>query len=243
MLLKVIDVLISGKERYMGIAENLESVKKRIEQACERANREPSSVTLVAIAKGHPPEAVNEAASLGVRIFGENKVQEAKSKIPLCVSGITWHMVGHLQTNKAKDAVELFDMIHSVDSLKLAQELNKRAEKIEKKIPVLIEVNISGETSKFGYFPELLIGEIQSISALSYLEVQGLMTMAPFTDNPEDTRPVFRKLRDLKSRCEGIVNRPLPHLSMGMSNDFEIAIEEGATLVRIGTAIFGERKG
>ncbi|MGC8743561.1 MAG: YggS family pyridoxal phosphate-dependent enzyme [Verrucomicrobiia bacterium] len=226
----------------MGIAENLESVKKRIEQACARTNRDPSLVTLVAISKGHPPEAVNDAASSGVRIFGENKVQEAKLKIPLCVSGISWHLVGHLQTNKAKDAVELFDVIHSVDSLKLAQELSKRAQKIEKKIPILIEANVSGETSKFGYFPELLIGEIQSIAALPCLEVQGLMTMAPFTDNPEDTRPVFRKLRELKSRCEDILNQPLPHLSMGMSNDFEIAVEEGATLVRIGTAIFGERK-
>lgn len=226
----------------MGIVENLECVKKRIEQACARANRDPALVTLVAISKGHPPEAVNEAASSGVRIFGENKVQEAKLKIPLCQSGVSWHLVGHLQTNKAKDAVELFDLIHSVDSLKLAQELSKRAQKIEKKIPILVEVNVSGETSKFGYFPELLIGEIQSIAALPYLEVQGLMTMAPFTDNPEDTRPVFRKLRELKSRCEDILNQPLPHLSMGMSNDFEIAVEEGATLVRIGTAIFGERK-
>lgn len=226
----------------MNIAENIESVRKRIEQACERAKRNVDSVAIVAVSKGHSAEMVNEAAALGIRIFGENKVQEAKAKIQLCVSGISWHLVGHLQTNKAKDAVQLFDMIHSVDSLKLAEELNKRAAQFEKKIPILLEVNISGETSKFGYFPELLPGELEKIAALPNLDIQGLMTMAPFTENPEDTRPVFRKLRELKEKCQEILNRNLPHLSMGMSNDFEIAVEEGATLVRIGTAIFGERK-
>ena len=226
----------------MGIAENLDLVRTRIKQACERVGCEPSSVSIVAVSKGHPPEAVNEAAKLGIKTFGENKVQEAKSKIPVCVSGISWHLIGHLQTNKARNAVELFDMIHSVDSLKLAEELNKRAEKIEKKIPILIEINVSGEVSKFGYVPELLIGEIDKIALLPNLNLQGLMTMAPFTENPEETRPVFRKLRELKKRCEQLLNQTLPHLSMGMSNDFEIAIEEGATIVRIGTAIFGERK-
>ncbi len=226
----------------MGIAENLDSVKKRISQACERAGRDPLSVSIVAVSKLHPSNAVNEAVRLGIKNFGENKVQEAKAKIPMCISGITWHLIGHLQTNKARDAVELFDMIHSVDSLKLAEELNKRAEKIDKKMPILIEVNVSGEISKFGYVPELLMGEIGKIAMLPNLELQGLMTMAPFTENPEEIRPIFRKLRELKERCEQLLNQPLPHLSMGMSNDFEIAVEEGATLVRIGTAIFGERK-
>ncbi len=226
----------------MGIAENLDSVKKRISQACERVGRDPLSISIVAVSKLHPSDAVNEAARLGIKNFGENKVQEAKAKIPMCISGITWHLIGHLQTNKARDAVELFDMIHSVDSLKLAEELNKRAEKIEKKIPILIEVNVSGEISKFGYVPELLIGEIGKIASMPNLKLQGLMTIAPFTENPEAIRPVFRQLRELKERCEQLLNQPLPHLSMGMSNDYEIAIEEGATLVRIGTAIFGERK-
>ncbi|HON07368.1 MAG TPA: YggS family pyridoxal phosphate-dependent enzyme, partial [Verrucomicrobiota bacterium] len=218
----------------MGIAENFDLVRKRIKQACERSDRDPSSISIVAVSKGHPPESVNEAVRLGMKTFGENKVQEAKTKIPVCVSGISWHLIGHLQSNKARDAVELFDMIHSIDSLKLAEELNKRAEKIEKRIPVLVEVNVSGEVSKFGYLPELLIGEIGKIALLPNLNLQGLMTMAPFTENPEDTRPVFKKLRELKERCEQLLNQPLPHLSMGMSNDFEIAVEEGATLVRIG---------
>lgn len=225
----------------MGIAENLEKVKKRIQSACEKSGRNPDSVILVAVCKGHPPEAVKEAFECGVRIFGENKVQEAKGKIPLCPSGISWHLIGHLQTNKAKDAVRLFDMIHSVDSLKLAAELDKRAAQVQRKIPVLLEVNVSGEVSKFGYPPSLLIGEIKELSAFPNLDLQGLMTMAPFVDDPELTRPVFKKLRELRDECEQVLGRPLPHLSMGMTNDFEIAIEEGATMVRIGTAIFGER--
>lgn len=226
----------------MGVAENLESVKQRINTACERSGRRPDSVILVAVCKGHPPEAVREAFECGIRVFGENKVQEAKAKIPLCPSGISWHLIGHLQTNKARDAVRFFDMIHSVDSLKLAEELDKRAAQVQRKIPILIEVNVSGETTKFGYPPSLLIGEVKRLSEFQNLDLQGLMTMAPFVEDPELTRPVFRRLRELKNECEQILNRPLPHLSMGMTNDFEVAIEEGATMVRIGTAIFGERK-
>ncbi|MCX7872629.1 MAG: YggS family pyridoxal phosphate-dependent enzyme [Verrucomicrobiae bacterium] len=227
----------------MALEENLEIVRQRIRTACERCGRNPESVTLVAVVKGHPPEVVKQAFECGVRIFAENKVQEAKAKIPLCPSGITWHLIGHLQTNKAKDAVQLFDMIHSVDSLKLAEEINKRSQQIRKKIPVLLEINVSGELSKFGYAPSILAGEIKKIAELPSLDIQGLMTMAPFVDNPELTRPFFRKLRELKNEYEQILNKPLPHLSMGMTNDFEIAIEEGATMVRIGTAIFGERSG
>lgn len=225
----------------MSIAQNLEKVRERIRAACERSGRAPESVILVAVAKGHPPEAVREAYECGARVFGENKVQEAKAKIPLCPDGIHWHLIGHLQTNKARDAAQLFEMIHSIDSLRLAEELNKRAEKLQKKMPILLEVNVSGEVSKFGYAPSILIEEIKKISELPYLDIQGLMTMAPLVDDPELTRPVFRRLRELRDECEQILNKRLPHLSMGMTNDFEVAIEEGATMIRIGTAIFGER--
>jgi hypothetical protein len=149
-------------------------------------------------------------------------------------------MIGHLQTNKARDAVQLFEMIQSVDSLHVAAELNKCAERFAKTMPVLLEVNLAGEASKFGYRPEQLLGELPALNALRRLELHGLMTMAPWTPEPEKVRPVFRRLRELKAQCEEVLGAPLPHLSMGMTSDFEVAIEEGATLVRIGTALFGE---
>ena len=191
--------------------------------------------------KTHPPETVAEAARLGLTLFGENKVQEAKAKIPHCPGRLHWHMIGHLQTNKCRDAVELFEMVQGVDSLHLAEELNRRAEQAGKTLPILLEVNIVGEASKFGYPPERLLAEFTQLNALPRLEVHGLMTIPPWTPLPERVRPVFRKLRELKSQCEQILGAPLPHLSMGMSGDFEVAIEEGATIVRIGTALFGER--
>ncbi|MCS7338422.1 MAG: YggS family pyridoxal phosphate-dependent enzyme [Verrucomicrobiae bacterium] len=225
----------------MDLAANLATIQAKIRAAAERAGRDPAEVTLVAVTKGQPPEVVAAAAALGLRIFGENRVQEAKAKIPLCPSSLRWHMIGHLQTNKCRDAVELFEMIHSVDSLRLALELNKRAEQAARRMPILIEVNVSGESTKFGYKPEVLLRELKEINALPRLEIQGLMTMAPWTPEPEKVRPVFKKLRELKSECEQLLGAPLPHLSMGMSNDFEVAIEEGATIVRIGTALFGPR--
>lgn len=227
----------------MDLATNLASVQARIRAAAERAGRDPAEVVLVAVTKGQPPEVVTAAAALGLRVFGENRVQEAKAKIPLCPDSLHWHMIGHLQTNKCRDAVELFEMIQSVDSLHLARELNKRAEQAAKRMPILIEVNASGESTKFGYKPEGLLTELKAINQLPRLEIQGLMTMAPWTPEPEKVRPVFRKLRELKIECEQILGAPLPHLSMGMSNDFEVAIEEGATIVRIGTALFGPRPG
>lgn len=225
----------------MDLAENIESIRKRIAAACDRTEREPSSVTLLAVSKTHPPETVSEAAKLGLTMFGENKVQEAKAKIPLCPSRLRWHMLGHLQTNKCRDAVELFEMIQSVDSFHLAEEINKRAEQASKRMPILLEVNAGGEASKFGYRPEQLLVDLPRINQLPRLELEGLMTIPPWSPNPEKARPMFRQLRELKEKCEEILSTPLPHLSMGMSGDFEVAIEEGATLVRIGTALFGER--
>ena len=227
----------------MDLAANLAGVQRRIEGACARAGREPRSVSVVAVTKSHPPEVVNEAAKLGLTLFGENKVQEAKAKIPLCSGKVRWHMIGHLQTNKCRDAVELFEMIQTIDSLHLAQEINKRAEQAAKRIPILLEVNIAGEAQKFGYRPEQLLAELGQINSLSRLELQGLMTVPPWTSEPEKVRPVFRRLKQLKEQCEQVLAAPLPHLSMGMTGDFEVAIEEGATMVRIGTALFGLRRG
>lgn len=225
----------------MDLAENLVSVRKRMTTACERAGRDPNSVTLLAVSKNHPPEMVNEASRLGLTLFGENKVQEAKAKIPLCPGRSRWHMLGHLQTNKCRDAVELFEMIQSVDSLHLAEEINKRAEQASKTIPILLEVNAGGEASKFGYRLEQLLADLPRIGEMARLEIHGLMTVPPWAPNPEKVRPIFRQLRELKAKCEQILGAPLPHLSMGMTGDFEVAIEEGATIVRIGTALFGDR--
>jgi hypothetical protein len=220
---------------------NLKSLRERIDRACARAGRDPASVTLAAVSKSQPPEVVRAAVDLGLTLFGENRVQEAKAKIPLCPGRARWHMIGHLQTNKARDAVEMFEMVESVDSLHLAQELNRRAEQLAKRLPVLLEVNIAGEAAKFGYPPARVLDELRELNALPRLELHGLMTMAPWTPAPEKVRPIFRRLRELKAECEQRLGAPLPHLSMGMSGDFEVAIEEGATLVRIGTALFGPR--
>jgi PLP dependent protein len=217
----------------------LESVRGRIEAACGRAGRDVSTVTLMAVSKGHPPEGIRAAATLGLTLFGENRMQEAKSKIPLCPGRLQWHMIGHLQSNKARDAVQWFQMIQSVDSLHLAVELNKWADRAARTIQVLLEVNVSGEASKFGYSPERLLAELEEINRLRRVEIHGLMTMAPWTPEPEKVRPVFRRLQELKRECDAILGAPLPHLSMGMSGDFEVAIEEGSTLVRIGSALFG----
>jgi pyridoxal phosphate enzyme (YggS family) len=225
----------------MDLAANLESIRQRIETACARVDRPPDSVMLLAVTKGQPPEIVAEAARLGLTLFGENKVQEAKAKIPLCPGRLRWHMIGHLQTNKCRDAVDLFEMVQGVDSLHVAEELHKRADQAARTLPILLEVNIVGEASKFGYPPEQLLAELAQINAFSRLEIHGLMTVAPWSPEPEKVRPIFRQLRELKSQCEQQLGAPLAHLSMGMTGDFEIGIEEGATLVRIGTALFGPR--
>jgi pyridoxal phosphate enzyme (YggS family) len=226
----------------VSLAENLDLIQQRIRAACDRAGRDPESVTLLAVTKGQPPDVINEAGKLSLTFFGENKIQEAKAKIPLCSGKLRWHFIGHLQTNKCRDAVELFEMIQSVDSLYVAQEISKRADQAGKRMPILLEVNLAGEASKFGYRPETLEAELSQINALPRIEIHGLMTVPPWTANAENVRPVFRQLRDLKERAEQVLGAPLPHLSMGMTGDFEVAIEEGATMVRIGTALFGPRK-
>jgi pyridoxal phosphate enzyme (YggS family) len=226
----------------VSLIENLEIIQQRITAACARSGREPGSVTLLAVTKSQPPEVVREAADCGQMLFGENKVQEAKAKIPSCPARVRWHFIGHLQSNKCRDAVELFEMIQSVDSLPLAQEINQRAEQAARTMPVLLEINVAGEASKFGYTPDQLLAELKAISALPRIEFQGLMTVPPWSPEPEKSRPHFRRLRELKQSCEQALGVSLPHLSMGMSGDFEVAIEEGATLVRIGTALFGPRR-
>ena len=225
----------------MDFAANLEAVRGRIAAACARAGRDPADVTLVAVSKNHPPESVRALTELGVTVFGENRVQEAKAKIPLSPGRARWHLIGHLQSNKCRDAVQLFEMIESVDSLALAEELQKWADKAAKTLPILLEVNVAGEASKFGYRPDLVLADLARINALTKLEIHGLMTVAPWSLEPEKVRPVFRRLRELRTECEQRLGAPLPHLSMGMSGDFEGAIAEGATIVRIGTALFGPR--
>jgi pyridoxal phosphate enzyme (YggS family) len=225
----------------MGLAENLEQIEKRIHAACERAGRTRDSVILLAVSKTHPPETIREAVDLGLAFFGENKIQEAKAKIPNSPGKARWHFIGHLQSNKCRDAVELFELIQGVDSLAIAQEINKRAEQLSKTMPILLEVNVAGEGSKFGYKPAQMLAELAALNALPRLEIHGLMAIPPYTPAPEKARPYFQKLRELKQQTEAVLGAPLPHLSMGMSGDFEVAIEEGATIVRIGTALFGER--
>ena len=225
----------------MNIAENLNSIRQRIAAACARAGRDENSVTLLAVSKSHPPETIRAAVDCGQIYFGENKIQEAKAKISLCPGKARWQFIGHLQSNKVRDAVELFEMIQGVDSLAIAQEISKRAVQISKTMPILIEVNVAGEASKFGRAPEKLLAELNELNALPKIEIHGLMAIPPFTPLPEKARPYFKKLRELKVECEKILGAPLPHLSMGMSGDFEEAIEEGATMVRVGTALFGER--
>ena len=226
----------------MDLAANLNQLRQRMQTACGRAGRAPESVTLQAVSKGQPAETIRAAASLGLTLFGENRVQEAKVKIGQCPGRLRWHMIGHLQSNKCRDAVHFSETdIQSVDSLPLAREIDKWAGQSAKTMPILLEVNVAGESSKFGYQPAELLADLFQINALNKIEIHGLMTVAPWAADPEKVRPVFRKLRELKEQCEKILGAPLPQPSMGMSGDFEVAIEEGATLVRIGTALFGPR--
>jgi pyridoxal phosphate enzyme (YggS family) len=218
------------------IEANIRDVNERILRACERSRRSPDEIMLVAVTKGFETPAIKAAFDLGIRNFGENRVQEAERKIVQLAelrTSVTWHMVGHLQSNKARLAVELFDIIHSVDSVKLATILDKLA---EKPLPVLLEVNVSGESTKEGFSADAVTGSVKEIEQLTNLELSGLMTVAPWVSKPEEVRPVFRKLRELRDALG------LKHLSMGMTDDFEVAIEEGATMLRIGRAIFGDRR-
>ena len=218
--------------------QRLEKVEQRIAAACEQAGRPRDSVRLLAVSKTKPPEAVREAADCGVRLFGENRVQEAQSKIPMCPNGLEWHLIGHLQSNKAKVAVRYFQMIHSVDSLKLLQALEAHAGTT---LPILLQVNVSGESAKFGMKPDEVAAVIDAANQMQKCEVHGLMTIPPFSPDPEKTRIHFSALRNLRDRLQDETGTPLPELSMGMSHDLEVAIEEGSTWVRIGTDLFGGR--
>jgi pyridoxal phosphate enzyme (YggS family) len=223
----------------------LEKIKERIRQAAEACGRKADSVRLVAVSKTVPTEIVRQALEIGVSILGENYVQEAQKKFQALVQyPASWHFIGHLQSNKAKHAVRLFDMIHTVDSLKLARELDKQAAKVDKIQPILVQVNISGEETKSGIAADETMALITAISQMENLSLKGLMTMPPYFYQPEKVRPFFAALRKLRDQinAQHIPNVSMGELSMGMTGDFEVAIKEGATLVRIGTAIFGERK-
>lgn len=224
------------------IAQALDGVRARVERACASAGRDPAEVTLVAVSKTMAPERVRAAYDAGVRHFGENRVQEAVGKIAeLALPDATWHLVGHLQTNKARPAARAFGLIHSVDSRRLAEALSQEAIKLERDLDVLLEVNLAGEVSKFGFSAEDLVAEATAIAGLPRLRVRGLMTVAPLVADPEEVRPVFRDLRRLGERIRDLTAARDWQLSMGMTNDFEVAIQEGATIVRVGRAIFGER--
>ena len=224
------------------LGEILSDVRRRIDAACERAGRSPGEVEIVAVTKTHGAEVVKEAWDAGLRIVGENKVQEAAWKKPASVTGPMWHLIGHLQSNKVRHALELFDFIHSVDSAKLADRINFIADSIGASPHVLLEVNVSGEKSKSGIRPEDVKPTIEHIAAeCPRMTVEWLMTMAPFSENPEDARPYFSRLRELRDGLQDSLGVGLPRLSMGMSGDYEVAVEEGATWVRLGTVLFGER--
>src|SRR5213596_1161984 len=225
----------------VSIAENLERVSEQITQAAAKAGRAVNEIELVAITKTHPADKVREAIEAGHTLFGESRIQEARAKIPELPSNFRWHFVGHLQKNKIRHALPLFEMIHSVDSLELAQDVNRIAEEEGLHPRVLLEVNVAGEGSKFGFAPEKLRAEMESLLALPRLSILGLMTIPPLAEEAEASRKYFVELRELRDRLQTEFHVDLGQLSMGMTNDFPIAVEEGATLVRVGTAIFGER--
>ncbi|MCR4439744.1 MAG: YggS family pyridoxal phosphate-dependent enzyme [bacterium] len=228
----------------MAIEDNVRQVRERIAAACARAGRDPREVEIVAVSKTVHVDRIREAIAAGIRIIGENRVQEAWPKVQAIGRGVAWHMVGHLQTNKVKRALECFDLIQSVDSLHLAEEISRRAIACGRRVEVFVEVNTSGEPSKFGVPPEQAPDLVARIAQLPGVRVLGLMTIGAFLPDPELVRPCFVTLRQVREEIDrlGIDNVQIPHLSMGMTDDFGVAVEEGATLVRIGRAIFGQRQ-
>ena len=224
--------------------ENLAEVESRIEKACLASGRDRQEVTLVGVSKKHPVERLREAFDAGLRIFGENRVQEAMVKMPELPSSIEWHLIGHLQTNKVRQVIHAeFELIHSVDSERLLLALDQEASAQGRVQPLLLQVNVSGEASKFGLPPDQLIPLLEQANSCHHVDIQGLMTMPPFTEDPENAAPHFAALRDLRNQAEKASGFLLPVLSMGMSHDMHVAIREGATHVRIGTDLFGIRKG
>mgnify|MGYP002796698946 FL=1 len=225
------------------LRENLQEVEERIQEACRRAGRDRSEVTLVAVSKTKPVAILQEAYDLGVRVFGENKVQEIREKYEALPKDIEWHMIGHLQTNKVKYIVDKVRLIHSVDSLRLAEAIEKEAEKHNRIVDILLEVNVAEEESKFGLKMPEVIPMAEKVVQLPHIRLRGLMTIAPFVENPEKNRAIFANLHDLyvDIKEKNIDNGTVSILSMGMTNDYEVAVEEGATMVRVGTGIFGAR--
>jgi hypothetical protein len=225
------------------ISSNVSLIRQRMGVACARCGRDPQSVKLMAVSKTVAPERIRQALAAGVTLLGENYVQEAREKIPTIGHVAEWHMIGHLQTNKVKYVVNLFDWIHSVDRLELARELDKRAGQNNRRLNVLIEVNVSGEESKSGIEATQALELVRQVSLLPNINLRGLMTMPPYSDNPENSRPYFQALRKLRDDISAadIPSIPMDELSMGMTDDFEVAIEEGATIIRVGRAIFGNR--
>lgn len=220
---------------------HLLAIQDRIQAAATRAARDPSSIRLVAVSKTHPAEKIREVWDAGQRVFGESRVQESLAKIPLLPSSIEWHFIGHLQSNKIRKALPAFSLFHGIDSVDIARDMDRIAAELGLFPRVLLEVNTSGEGTKFGFAPDALLREIEPLLRLPRLQVCGLMTMAPYAEDPSEARPFFERLRLLRDRLERETGTPLPELSMGMSGDFEVGIAEGATLVRVGSAIFGER--
>jgi PLP dependent protein len=225
----------------MGVAENLERVSDQIMQSAAKASRPANDIELVAITKTHPAEKVRKAVDAGHTLFGESRVQEARAKIPELPSNLRWHFVGHLQKNKIRHALPLFELFHGVDSLALAQEINRIAAEEGTHPGVLLEVNVAEEGSKFGFKAGTLRAEMESLLALPRLSIEGLMCIPPLAEEAESSRKFFVRLRELRDSLEKEFDVNFPYLSMGMTQDFSIAVEEGATLVRVGTAIFGER--
>ena len=226
------------------IAENLESVRSLMSAAALKAGRRLEDIELVAVSKTHPPEAVHEALDAGQGLFGESRVQEARAKIPLLPGRARWHFIGHLQRNKIRHALGLgFELLHGIDSLETARDVDRVAAEAGAHPAVLLEVNVAGESSKYGFSPANLRAQLEELIALERLEIEGLMTIAPFAPEAEASRPYFVALRKLRDEVQEEFRVPLPRLSMGMSGDYGVAIEEGATLVRVGTAIFGTRTG
>lgn len=225
------------------IAEQLKFVQNEIDKACKKAGRNSKEVTLIAVSKTKPVSMIQEAIDAGQHVFGENKVQELCAKYEELPQNLTWHMIGHLQRNKVKYIADKAALIHSVDSLRLAETINQEGKKIHRVIPILIEVNVANEDTKFGVRVEDTLPLVEEISKLPFVQIQGLMTIAPFVDDPEENRPVFRKLKELSVDIEqkNMNNVYMKMLSMGMTNDYQVAVEEGATMVRVGTGIFGER--
>lgn len=223
------------------IMDNLEAVRARIAAACTQAGRPLESVRLLAVSKTYGPEAVQTAAAAGQVIFGENRVQEAAAKIPACPGHLQWHLIGHLQRNKAALAAQLFDWVHSVDSLKLLEALDRHAGEAGRRLEVLVQVNVSGERAKSGLAPNEVLAVLARSNELTNVQVRGLMTIPPLTEDPEKARPHFRALRDYRDQWAAELGMDLDELSMGMTHDLEVAIAEGATVVRVGTGIFGQR--